>query len=164
MATQSNLPFSWEQVDKLSDLRRLEFALDALPDAEIIRALSAMRKNGRNEYPVVAMWRALIAGIVFGHNSIESLIRELNRNSSLLYVCGFTPVPLQGRARYKIEPSEGRAGVAVIDSPPRSTAPKSFNFSRFLSNVVKLEEQRGLLSRMIDTTRGKLMRLLPDFG
>ena len=85
-----------------------------------------MRKGGRNEYPVAAMWRALIAGIVLGHPSIESLIRELNRNSSLLGMCGFCPVPLQRRARYRIEPSEG--GVIAIDSPPRSPAPKSFNF------------------------------------
>ena len=95
MATQNNLPFSWEQVDKLSDLRRLGLVLDALPDTDIIRALSAMRKNGRNEYPVAAMWRALIAGIVFGHESIESLIRELNRNSSLLALCGSSARPGQ---------------------------------------------------------------------
>jgi len=73
-------------------------------------------------------------------------------------------VPLQSRPRYRIEPSEGRAGVIVIDSPPRSPAPKSSNFSRFLSNVVSLEEQRGLVSKMIDTMRGELMELLGDFG
>ena len=162
MATQNNLPFSWDEVDKLSDLRRLELVLDALPDAQIIRALCAMRKNGRNEYPVAAMWKALIAGIVFGHPSIESLIRELNRNSSLLALCGFNPVPLQSRDRYEIEP--GGARVVVIKSPPRSPAPRSFNFSRFLLNVVKLEERRGLISGMIEEMRGELMRLLPDFG
>ncbi|MDE0291569.1 MAG: transposase [Candidatus Dadabacteria bacterium] len=160
MATPANLPFSWEQVDSLSDLRRLELVLDALPDTDIMRALSAMRRNGRNEYPVAAMWKALIAGIVFQHESIESLIRELNRNSSLLAVCGFCPVPLQSRTRYET----GGAGVIAIDSPPRSPAPGSFNFSRFLSNVVKLEERRGLVSGMIEEMRGELMRLLPDFG
>ena len=63
----------------------------------------------------------------------------------------------------KTKPVEanGRAGVIVIDSPPRSPAPKSFNFSRFLSNVVSLEERRGLVSKMIDTMRGEL---LGDFG
>ena len=164
MATQNNLPFSWDEVDRLSDLRRLRLVLDALPDTEIIRALWAERKNGRNEYPVAAMWRALIAGIVFGHPSIESLIRELNRNSSLLALCGFSPVPLQRRAGYRIEPGEGSAGVTAIDSPPRSPAPRSFNFSRFLSNVVRLEERRGLISGMIEQMRGELMKLLGDFG
>lgn len=161
MATQNNLPFSWNEVDKLSDLNRLCLVLDALPDAEIIDALRAMRGRGRNEYPVAAMWRALIAGIVFGHPSIESLIRELNRNSSLLEMCGFCPVPLQRRASYRIEPG---GGVAAMDSPPRSPAPSGFNFSRFLSNVAKLEKRQGLVSKMIDSMRGELMDLLPDFG
>ena len=164
MATQNNLPFSWEQVDRLSDLNRLELVLDALPDGDIIRALEAARRNGRNEYPVRAMWRALIAGIVFGHPSIESLIRELNRNSSLLGMCGFSPVPVQRRARYGIEPDTGGAEVKVINLPLRTPAPRSFNFSRFLSNVVKLEERQGVISRMIEEMRGELMRLLPDFG
>ena len=162
MATQTNLPFTWDEVDKLSDLRRLELVLNALPDTEIIRALSAMRKNGRNEYPVRAMWRALIAGIVFQHESVESLIRELNRNSSLLTMCGFCPIPLQRPARYEVKPSEG--GVIAIDFPPRSPAPKSHTFSRFLVNVVKLEKERGLIRKMIDTMRKELMELLPDFG
>ena len=162
MATQTNLPFSWKQVDSLSDLSRLRLVLDALPDTGIINALERMRANGRNEYPVAAMWRALVAGIVFGHPSIESLIRELNRNSSLLYVCGFSSVPLQSRDRYEVEPGGG--GVAVIKSPPRSPAPRSFNFSRFLSNVVRIEQRQGLLSGMMDSLRGELMELLPDFG
>ena len=162
MATQNNLPFSWQQVDRLSDLNRLRLVLDSLPDSDIINALSAMRANGRNEYPVAAMWRALIAGIVFGHPSVESLIRELNRNSSLLCVCGFSAVPLQGRDRYEIE--QDGAMVKVLKSPPRSPAPRSFNFSRFLSNVVRVEQERGLISRMIEERREELMRLLPDFG
>ncbi len=164
MATQNNLPFSWDEVDKLSDLRRLRLVLDSMPDTDIIKALGEMRANGRNEYPVAAMWKALIAGIVFQHPSIESLIRELNRNSSLLCVCGFSSVPLQRRTRYGIEPGSGGAEVKVINLPPRSPAPRSFNFSRFLSNVVRLEEKQGLVSGMIEEMRGELMRLLPDFG
>ena len=161
MTTQANLPFSWDKVDSLSDLNRLGLVLDALPTADIINALEQTRANGRNEYPVSAMWRALIAGIVFGHESIESLIRELNRNSSLLALCGFSSVPLQRRARYKT--TDGTR-VTVIDFPLRSPAPGSHNFSRFLSNVVRIEEDKGLISKMIDSLRGELMELLPDFG
>ena len=162
MATQTNLPFSWDEVDSISDLNRLELVLDALPDGDIIRALGAMRKNGRNEYPVSAMWKALVAGIVFQHESIESLIRELSRNSSLLGMCGFVPVPIQNRGRYGIEP--GTARVTVINLPPRSPAPGSSNFSRFLSNVATLEKRRGLVSKMIAGMREELMELCPDFG
>ena len=166
MATQTNLPFSWDEVDRISDLNRLQLVLDALPDGDIIRALGAMRKNGRNEYPVSAMWRALLAGIVFQHESISSLIRELNRNSSLLVMCGFSPVPVQSRGRYGIKPGTGGIGaeVTVIDLPPRSPAPGSSNFSRFLSNVARLEERQGLVSQMIGGMGKELMELCPDFG
>ena len=166
MATQTNLPFSWDEVDRISDLKRLQLVLDALPDGDIIRALGAMRKNGRNEYPVSAMWKALIAGIVFQHESISSLIRELNRNSSLLVMCGFSPVPVQSRSRYRIKPGTGGGGtgVTVIDLPPRSPAPGSSNFSRFLSNVARLEERQGLVSQMIGGMGKELMELCPGFG
>ena len=164
MATQTNLPFSWNEVGRISDLNRLQLVLDALPDGGIIRALRTMRKNGRNEYPVSAMWKALVAGIVFQHESASSLIRELNRNSSLLVMCGFSPVPMQGRGRYGIEPDTGGAGVTVINPAPRSPAPGSSNFSRFLSNVVKLEKRHGLVSKMIAGMREELMGLCPDFG
>ena len=162
MATQTNLPFSWQQVDSLSDLNRLRLVLDAVADADIINALEEMRKNGRNDYPVAAMWRALVAGIVFGHNSIESLIRELNRNSTLLAMCGFCPLPMQSRGRYEIKP--GGAEVVVVNPPLRSPAPTSSSFSRFLSNVVKVEKRHGLISRMIESMREELMRLCSDFG
>ena len=164
MATQTNLPFSWNKVDKLSDLNRLRLVLDALPDTDIINALEEMRKNGRNDYPVAAMWRTLIAGIVFGHNSISSLIRELNRNSTLLALCGFCPVVMQSRGRYRISPGKGGACVTVINPPLRSPAPTSSNFSRFLSNVVKVEKRHGLISKMIADMRGELMEMCPDFG
>ena len=161
MATPTNLPFSWEQVDSLSDLNRLRLVLDALPDTEIINTLEEMRNNGRNDYPVAAMWRALIAGIVFQHSSIESLIRKLNRNSTLLALCGFFPLPMCGRSRYEI--SAG-GEVAVINPPLRSPAPTSSGFSRFLSNVVKVERSHGFVSRMIESIRKELMELLGDFG
>lgn len=99
------------------------------------------------------MWRALIAGIVFGRPSVESLIRKLNRDSSLLGLCGFCPVPLQSPDGYEVSPGEG--GVTAIEFPSRSPAPKSHTFFRFLLNVVRIEEERGLISKMIDAMREK---------
>ena len=71
---QSNL-FSWDSVDVRSDLERLILVRDHLPDEAIIQALEQLRGQGRNDYPVVPMWNAVLAGIVFQHKSIESLIR-----------------------------------------------------------------------------------------
>ena len=83
--------FSWDDVEMLPDLQRLALVLNSLPDDQVIEALEERRGNGRNEYPVRAMWRALMASFVFQHASVESLVRELNRNKELLSICGFNP-------------------------------------------------------------------------
>ena len=94
MATAAKLPFSWRDVEALPDLERLRLVLEVLPDEGIVAALEAGR--GRNDYPVRAMWRALVAGVVLQHASMQSLLRELGRNPALLEMCGFDPLPYQG--------------------------------------------------------------------
>ena len=42
--------------------------------------------------------------------------------------------------------------------------PDSWNFSRFLANVVELEETLGMVTGMITTLREQLMAVLPEFG
>ena len=64
--------FSWNDVEPRPDLVRLEKVLKALPDEALLRALEQRRGRGRDDYPIRAMWRALIAGIVFQHVSVES--------------------------------------------------------------------------------------------
>ncbi len=95
MATAAKLPFSWRDVEVLPDLERLRLVLAVLPDEEIVTALEVCRGRGRNDYPVRAMWRALIAGVVLQHASMQSLLRELGRNPALLEICGFDPLPYQ---------------------------------------------------------------------
>lgn len=142
MATTNLNLFSWNDVDLLPELQRLSLVLDYLPDEAIVQALEEKRQGGRNDYPVAAMWRAVIAGIVFQHESMASLIRELSRNPRLLSVCGFDPLPR-------------RQGPLI---------PSHHNFSRFLLNLIELEEKRGLVSAMIPALTEQLMAALPDFG
>ena len=61
--------FSWDAVEARSDLDRFYLVRAHLPDAEIIAALEAKRGSGRDDYPVRAMWNAVLAGIVFQHPS-----------------------------------------------------------------------------------------------
>ena len=51
----------WGKVEKPPELRRLEIVLDTLPDEGLREALESVRGRGRNDYPVRAMWRALVA-------------------------------------------------------------------------------------------------------
>jgi hypothetical protein len=47
---------------------------------------------------------------------------------------------------------------------PHYAAPNSWNFSRFLSNLIAVETEQGLLSRMLIDLREQLMAVLPDLG
>ncbi len=80
--------FSWEEVQPLGDLERLQLVLDTIPDEPLMHRLENARGRGRNDYPVRAMWNAVLAGVVFQHPTVESLRRELNRNGQLRAMVG----------------------------------------------------------------------------
>ena len=79
MIPQKNL-FSWKKLEKLPDLKQLEMLFKYLPDEKLMKKLESNRKNGRDDYPVRAMWNSMLAGVIFEHKGIESLRRELKRN------------------------------------------------------------------------------------
>jgi hypothetical protein len=81
--------FSWKEIQNLGDLQRLQLVLKYLPDEPLMRLLESHRGKGRNDYPIRAVWNSILAGVVFQHNSIESLRRELIRNGQLRWLCGF---------------------------------------------------------------------------
>jgi hypothetical protein len=101
--------FSWENdIEILGDLERLILVVETMPDEELMHRLEKKRGNGRDDFPVRAMWNSIISGIVFQHASIESMMRELRRNAQLRRVCGFE----------------------------RDKMPKAHNYSRFLDNLM----------------------------
>lgn len=81
--------FDWTEIQELGDLERLRLVLDNMPDEEIMMTLERKRGKGRDDYPVRAMWNSVLAGIVFQHDNIEKLRRELSRNGQLREMCGF---------------------------------------------------------------------------
>jgi len=81
--------FVWSEIENLGDLERLNLVLEYMPDEELMWELEKERRNGRDDYPVRAMWNSILAGIVYQHPSIESLRRELLRNGQLRFMCGF---------------------------------------------------------------------------
>ena len=111
------LLFSWKEIEELGDLSRLELLINHLPDETLMQQLELARGNGRDDYPIRAMWNSLLAGIVFQHSSVESLRRELSRNGQLRMVCGFDP---------------GRGDRQV---------PASWVYSRFLRTLEKHHEE-----------------------
>ena len=155
--------FSWDDVERLPDLRRLEFVLRHLPDENLLRALNERRGRGRDDYPVAPMWRALVAGVAFQHPSIAALVRELRRNPALLDLCGFSPLPRQGRPTV-VREAAGAHVARLVSAPLHDGVPGDANFSRMLRNLVDLEEREGLVGATADALRRRLMDALPDFG
>ena len=81
--------FEWNEIQTLGDLERLRLVLEYMPDEELMRTLERNRGKGRDDYPIRAMWNSVLAGIVFQHESVEKLRRELARNGQLREMCGF---------------------------------------------------------------------------
>jgi hypothetical protein len=129
--------FSWEAVEGSSDIQRFERLLAGLDDEALMAELEGRRRGRRNDNPVRCLWNALLAGLVFGHESIESLRRELRRNAELRQACGFDPL---------------RGDQAV---------PSKFAFSRFL---VALGQCPGAVAAVFEAQVDRLEALLPDFG
>jgi hypothetical protein len=129
--------FSWKNVKTKSDLDRLRLILESLPDEALMIKLENQRGKGRDDYPVRAVWNSILAGIVFQHESIESLRRELSRNGELRDLCGFDPL------------GGGQ------------TVPSSHACSRFLKRLIR---EQGAIEKMFNSLIRELSRHLPDLG
>jgi hypothetical protein len=159
--------FSWADVEARSDLDRFYLVRDNLPDEKIVMELEDRRGKGRDEFPVRAMWNAIIAGVVFQHVSVESLIRELSRNPALLEACGFDILPRHKKPVAELKRNDETGQMEIVRSEAEDAyyyVPDSWNFSRFLKNVIELEENQGMITDMTRQLREALMEALPDFG
>lgn len=129
--------FCWKNVESESDLNRLRLVLESLPDEALMFKLETRRGKGRDDYPVRAIWNSLLAGIVFQHESVESLRRELSRNGELRDLCGFDPL-----------------GGGQTVPPPHA-------YSRFLK---KLIQEQASIEKMFNSLIGEITEYLPDLG
>lgn len=129
--------FLWKDSHEIGDLERFKAVMETLPDENLIVKLEARRGNGRNDYPIRAVWNSLIAKILFQHPSIASLIRELHRNAQLREICGFNPLK----------------GIAAI--------PDKDVYSRFL---IGLEEYQDDIDTIFNKLVQIACEEFPDFG
>ena len=129
--------FKWQDVEAKSDLERLRLVLEHLPDEGLMENLEKHRKWGRDDYPIRPVWNSVLAGIVYQHESVESLRRELLRNGELRDRCGFDP----------------RKGAGAVPSP--------WVYTRFLKLLFRFRaEIDGMFDRLVD----EIKQLLPDLG
>jgi hypothetical protein len=130
--------FCWEDVENLGDLERLKLVLEAIPDESLMRKMERERGNGRDDYPVRAMWNSILAGVVFQHESEASLRRELSRNDRLRWICGFDPL-----------------------KEAEDVVPDAHNYSRFYDNLFEHQDDIDqIFHRLVEALKEEL----PDFG
>ena len=127
--------FVWSEIENLGDLERLRLVLEYMPDEELMQELEKARgKKGRDDFPVRAMWNSILAGVIFEHETTESLRRELSRNGQLRFMCGF------------------RSNKDV---------PEAYIYSRFFKKLFKKEEMiNDIFNKLVD----ELENTLPGFG
>jgi hypothetical protein len=129
--------FTWREVEAKSDIERLMLVLGHLPDEALMQKLEKHRKWGRDDYPIRPVWNSVLAGIVYQHDSVESLRRELLRNGELRGRCGF-------------DPHKGSWAV-----------PPSWVYTRFLKLLLKFKAE---IDAIFDCLVDELKELLPDLG
>lgn len=117
--------FVWNEIENLGDLERLRLVIEYMPDEELMEKLEKEHKNGRDDYPVRAMWNAILAGVVYQHISVESLRRELSRNGQLRIMCGFHTA--------KTKKYRGEKKTEIV--------PPAWVFTRFLKKLYEHEEE-----------------------
>ena len=147
--------FDDTQNENLGDLERLQKVFDNLPDEKLIRRLKEKRGKGRNEWPVEAMWNFFIASFIFDHDSIASLLRELNRNSLLRIICGFQP------HIYSVLTDKKDEYGKMISESRYKLAPTASAYTNFLNNLKECEQE---LREMFDTLVKYMYENLNDFG
>jgi len=129
--------FGWREIEELGDLERLRLVLDHLPDESLMQELEHRRGRGRNDNPIRAVWNSVLAGIVFQHQSIEHLRRELSRNGQLRQLCGF----------------DLHKGLDAV--------PESWAYTRFFKLLMR---HADLVDEMFDSLVEQLREVLPGFG
>jgi len=123
------LLFVWSDYENSDDLHRLDLILRTIPDEDLMRILEKERgPSGVDKYPIRAVWNSLIAMVVYEHDTIESLRRELIRNPLLRQRCGFNAFH----------------GASAI--------PTSGAYSRFVNNLLKHQDEvRKIYQSLVDT-------------
>jgi len=129
--------FRWKEIEELGDLERFVLVIKNLPDEELMNIIEKERGKGRNDYPVRVVWNSILAGIIFGHKTIASMLREMSRNAQLREICGF----------------DIYRGLKAI--------PSAYVYSRFLKLLLK---HYNLVQEIFKKLVNEIMKLLPDFG
>ena len=80
--------FAWDCLEDHPLLATIKQLLETIPDGKLIEGLEAARAKGRNDYPVRALWGAVLLTIALRHTGFEACLGELRRNPTLAKLIG----------------------------------------------------------------------------
>lgn len=128
--------FAWECLEDCPTLKTVRDFLDLLQDHKLLAALRSHRANGRNDYPVEALWGVMVLTVLLRHQSVEACLADLKRNRALREMIGI----------------EGEDGV-----PPK------WSVSRF-QKVLGQEPHLSLMREMFCALVSRLAGVVKDLG
>ena len=135
---EAYFPLDWDAIEACPDLERVGMVLNNLPDEALMRALEGRVMGRPDAVGVRAKWNILLSGRILGHVTVQSMLRELQRNPTLRRIVGLNPMA-------------GPAGV-----------PDKDEMSRFWKKLV--ESRRAEVEELREETVRKLRVHLPDLG
>lgn len=133
--------FDYTEIEILGDLERCKLLIENVPDEKIINKLIEIRGKGRNDYPVIPVWNALLVMPLLECAKVEQLRRELSRNSDLRKLCGFNDMDYY-------------FGKCKLVPPPKA----------FTNMIKKLKEVEPMLKEAFYELREFMYENLKDFG
>jgi hypothetical protein len=128
--------FAWGQLQDHPTLVTIRDFLAAVPDQALLDGLHAARGKGRNDYPLVLLWRVVLLTILLRQVSFNACLAELHRNPALCHLLGI--------AR-------------------EEDIPNGWNLSRFL-DVLGQEPHLTALRQVFDNLTRRLGTAIPDLG
>jgi hypothetical protein len=128
--------FAWGELEDHPTLVTLRDFLDAVPDQELLAGLRAARGKGRDDYPILRLWRVVLLTVALRHVSFNACLAELHRNPAL---------------------------CRLIDIAEEGDIPNGWNLSRFL-DVLGQEPHLSALRRVFDALARRLGATVPGLG
>src|SRR5262245_43622603 len=128
--------FAWGQLEDCPTLAPIRDLLAAVPDHDLIAGLVTARGHGRDDYPVVRLWRIVLLTILLRHTSFHACLEELHRNPAL---------------------------CRLLDITAEDQIPHGWNLSRFLDTLGQ-EPHLAALRQVFDALARPLGRAVPDLG
>jgi hypothetical protein len=128
--------FAWAALEDHPTLATIRDFLAAVPDQELVAGLEAARGKGRDDYPVLRLWRVVLLTVALRHASFNACLAELHRNPAL---------------------------CRLLDIPAAAAIPNGWNLSRFL-DVLGREPHLAALRQVFDALARRLGAAVPDLG